>query len=58
MEKKKEAEELERFKELYIKEQTEREQKKQEEKRNIMEAYRVSSSQTASRKKLRGCIST
>ncbi|XP_060784831.1 cilia- and flagella- associated protein 210 [Neoarius graeffei] len=40
MEKKKEAEELERFKELYIKEQTEREQKKQEEKRNIMEAYR------------------
>lgn len=43
---KKEAEELERIQELYIKEQTEREQKKQEGKRNIMKAYQVNRSQT------------
>lgn len=46
MEQKKEAEELEQFQELYIKEQTTRKQKKQEEKRNIMKAYQVSSTQT------------
>ncbi|MCJ8732728.1 hypothetical protein PDJAM_G00214750 [Pangasius djambal] len=39
MEQKKEAEDVKRVHELYIKEQTTREQKKQEEKRNIMKAY-------------------
>lgn len=42
MEQRKEAEELEQFQELYIKEQTTHKQKKQEEKRNTMKAYQVS----------------
>lgn len=46
MEQKKEAEELKQFQELYIKEETTRKQKKQEEKRNTMKSYHVSSSQT------------
>lgn len=44
MEQKKEAEELEHFKELYIQDQMTLEQKKQEGKRNTMKAYQVSSS--------------
>ncbi|XP_027020132.2 protein CFAP210 isoform X2 [Tachysurus fulvidraco] len=39
MKQRKEAEELEQFQELYKKEQTTYEQKKQEEKRNIMKTY-------------------
>ncbi|XP_053498399.1 cilia- and flagella- associated protein 210 [Ictalurus furcatus] len=39
MEQKKEAEELKQFQELYIKEETTRKQKKQEEKRNTMKSY-------------------
>lgn len=44
IEQKKDAEELEHFKELYIQEQMTLEQKKQEGKRNTMKAYQVSSS--------------
>lgn len=46
MKQRKEAEELEQFQELYKNEQTTYEQKKQEEKRNIMKTYQVISSQT------------
>lgn len=58
MEKKKEAEELNRFQELYNKEQNKRKQKNKEEKGNIMKAYQVITSQTGgSKQKMPRCFS-